>query len=365
MTKRNYKNQNSNQIKRNKKNILRKVTRKKINRKTNRNNSKRINKKYERKKNKESNSLSSLKSSKRKGNKIYLPSELLSLAISKIDRKFSLSNLQEAIKIYDINEEINFEQLSKCGKIDKKNFKYIYTLSFEKRKTLMGKYNNIGGKIFGQESKIFFSKLINFLLNIFKVGEKKSICELEDYKLENFDKFIIPIKEGTNELKYYYFSNIILEWFYNSKKQKSAKNFLIVFKDFFSVRTNFNKIEEIFCIILRIDSMLMNGIKENTILNKVKYSVEEKAGDKIKKLQLIKSEIIENIENMKITNRTKLTLVENNLKFTPFYYSYNGFDNDIHILDNIENKIFMSYSYFKDNKFIIKIILCLLYIEFL
>ena len=130
MTKRNYKNQNSNQIKRNKKNILRKVTRKKINRKTNRNNS------------------------KRKGNKIYLPSELLSLAISKIDRKFSLSNLQEAIKIYDINEEINFEYLSKCGKIDKNNFKYIYTLSFEKRKTLMGKYNSIDGKIFGQESKI-------------------------------------------------------------------------------------------------------------------------------------------------------------------------------------------------------------------
>lgn len=351
MTKRNSKSQTSNQIKRHNKRRRRKETNKKIKKKTHRNDSKRINKKHERKKNKESSSLSSLNSSERKGNKIYLPSELLSLAISKLDRKFSLTNLQEAIKIYDINEEINFEYLSKCGKIDKNNFKYIYTLSFEKRKILMGKYNNIDGKIFGQESKIFFSKLISFLLNVFKVGEEKSRCDLEDYKLENFEKFIIPIKEGTNELKYYYFSNIILEWFYNPKKQKSAKNFLTVFKVFFSSRTNFNKIEEIFYVIFRIDSMLMNRIKENTILNKVKYSVEEKAEDKIQKLQLIKNEIIENIDNMKITNRTELTLEENNLKFTPFYYSYKGFDHDIHILDNIENKNFMSYSYFKDNKF--------------
>ena len=60
-----------------------------------------------------------------------LPSQLLNKA-KRIIKNPTLKNLQKAIKIYDIDDSINFQYLDKCGKIDKNNFKFVYTLSLEK-----------------------------------------------------------------------------------------------------------------------------------------------------------------------------------------------------------------------------------------
>ena len=52
---------------------------------------------------------------------------------------------------------------------------------------------------------------MNFLLNKFKLNDDRSKKELKQYNLKNFDKFIIPISEGPEDLKYYYFMSIILD----------------------------------------------------------------------------------------------------------------------------------------------------------
>ena len=52
--------------------------------------------------------------------------------------------------------------------------------------------------------------------------DKKSSKELKTYDLEGFEKYIIPICDGNNELKYYYFISIILGWLKNNKKKSAS-----------------------------------------------------------------------------------------------------------------------------------------------
>ena len=84
-----------------------------------------------------------------------LPSQLLNKA-KRIIKNPTLKNLQKAIKIYDIDDSINFQYLDKCGKIDKNNFKFVYTLSFENRKKIIEKYK-LKNKILKKKSKILTS----------------------------------------------------------------------------------------------------------------------------------------------------------------------------------------------------------------
>ena len=56
------------------------------------------------------------------------------------------------------------------------------------------------------------------MINEFK-QDKQSSKELETYNLIGFEKYIIQIYEGTDELKYYYFISIILGWLKNNKKK--------------------------------------------------------------------------------------------------------------------------------------------------
>ena len=60
--------------------------------------------------------------------KILIPAQLLIKAKSKLKTK-KLDNIIEAMKYYDIDDDINFEYFKQIDKINNKNYKYLYTLS--------------------------------------------------------------------------------------------------------------------------------------------------------------------------------------------------------------------------------------------
>ena len=84
---------------------------------------------------------------------IKLPSELLSLVQNKFKKNMNLEALSELIKIYDINDDINYEYLMKCNKINDSDIKYIYTLSFKNRTNVITKHK-IKMLIFKRQSKL-------------------------------------------------------------------------------------------------------------------------------------------------------------------------------------------------------------------
>ncbi len=145
---------------------------------------------------------------------VLLPRELLAKAKEQLNKNPSASELLESMKIYDINDQINFNYLKSCGKINSENYKYIYTLNYNNRKKIMKQYK-IDSQILNKSSKIIFFEFLLFLINIFEPNDKTSKSKLKNYNLKYFEKFIIPISEGTKELKYYYFISIIYNWFQN------------------------------------------------------------------------------------------------------------------------------------------------------
>ena len=288
--------------------------------------------------------------SKNKKNKVILPKDLLNMAKNKIPNKPTTSDFLESMKIYDIDDDINFRYLKSCGKITHENFKYIYTLSYNNRKKIIKQYDK-NRKIFAKSSKVLFFELVNFLINKFKLNDNTSKKQLKQYNLENFENFIIPISEGTEELKYYYFMSIILDLF--QKDPKNGKNCLTYFKNFFKKQKNRDKINHIFYIILRI-YLLFFGKKENednTLLD-VKYMVDQDLKYIKKTLKLIKENIKENIDKIIIKNDTELTTKESGFKFKPiYYYFYPEMTGEINIMENIENKKWMTYDYCLNNRF--------------
>ena len=283
---------------------------------------------------------------------IIFPKQLLELAKSKIDRKSSLKSLKEAIKIYDIDNTINYKFLNSYKNINSRNFKYIYTLSYQNRKRIIKKYK-LKQTYLIQSSQIILFDLINYLINKFQPNSQKSKEHLYKYELKSFERFIIPISEGTNELQYYYFIDIVMKWLKKDSQEKNVKIFLSYFKNFFKVQSNLNDVDKVFYIIFRIDLLFFNNITDYSILKKVGCSIEETFEEKFRKLQIIKKKIKENIDIIEITDKTVLTLKENNLKFKPADYIFGLYseDEDLVILENIINKTNMSYNYYKMNRF--------------
>ena len=288
-----------------------------------------------------------------KGDKIILlPEQLLSEAKSKISTNSSISSLRKAMKIYDIDEEINYNFLNNCTKISCRNFKYLYTLSHKKRQNILNKHKINQNTLF-ESAKIIFFLLIQFLIGSFNPNDKNSVNNLVNYKLKNFGKFIIPICEGNEELKYYYFIDIVFSWLKIKSNHKMVKTRLSYFNNFFNNQENMDKIEEIFYIIFRIDFLFFNNITDNSILENVKLSIEETIEEKKAKLRLIQDKIKENIDRVKITNETKLTLKEENYKFEPSNYIFGKCYSPIHVIENIIDKNNMSYNYSMMNIIII------------
>ena len=139
-------------------------------------------------------------------------------------------------------------------------------------------------QIFEKQSKLIFYKLIQFILGSNSQNSKSFAQGLENYKLHHFEKYNIPIYEGTNELKYYYFIDIILYWF-EKGKNSIVYCYLLNFSTFFK-KSNLNKLDEIFYIIMRIDLLIFQKIKNgNLSLISVASSVKETIEDKLEKLK--------------------------------------------------------------------------------
>ena len=276
-----------------------------------------------------------------------LPSQLLNKA-KRIIKNPTLKNLQKAIKIYDIDDSINFQYLDKCGKIDKNNFKFVYTLSFENRKKIIEKYK-LKNKILKKKSKILFLEFVNFLIN---EGDKKSIQnDLNNYQLEHFTTFIIQIHEGTDELKYYYFMSIISDWLRIDKHNGIIC--LSNFFNFFNDKENIDKIDIIFYIIFRIDLIYFdhdNKIDPKKLLSAT-YLVDEGIEEKIKGLNLIKDEIKENIDDIEINENTILTLKKNKFKFRPYEHYFPSNFQKMPLIDCINHRTNITYECCLKNKF--------------
>ena len=300
-------------------------------------------------KSKESNMTYSSENSDQNIYQILLPNEILSTVKKKLGKDYSLNRLDRAIKTYDIDDNIVYNYSDKCGKINANNMKYIYVLNCQNKKKIIKKYK-IKNKIFCKSSKLYFYDFIQFISKQFIPNDKLSFEQLKSYKLENFERFIIPIFEGLNELKYYYFINIVFDWFKDPKQHVLAKNCIFYFDDFFNEKKNLNKIKEIFYIIFRIDLLFLNKTSEGvTILKSMVPSVTQTLEDIKKGLLLIQDEIEENINSIKITRRTSLTLNKSKTKFKAFYYTYSG--KGFNLVNDIINKNYMIYEYFEKNKF--------------
>lgn len=286
------------------------------------------------------------KNSKNKKQVVLLPADLLKKAKNMIKEK-SLNELVKAMKVYDIDNYINYNYLKMCGEITPQNYKYIYTLSLDNRKDILKLYN-ITNKLLKKSSLEIFYDLVNFLIK-----EPKNVSsneKLGKYSLDYFSKFIIPISEGTEELHYFYFISIILDWIKNYESE--TKDSLSYFKDFFKKKENIYRTEYVFYIIFRIDLIFFNSQTiEDEALIRVNLMVNDNMNLKIKGLKLIKNEIKENINKIKIMdNNTMLTLKSTGYKFKPsnYYYPY-GLKKE-RLISNIINKKRMAYSYCLQNK---------------
>ena len=282
---------------------------------------------------------------------IVLPRELLEIAKSKIDKKSSITSLKKAMKIYDIDDNINYEYLCKYKKISTVNFKYLYTLSYKNRKKILKKYN-IKGKNLTQRAKITLYQLVNFLINKYEANKERIKKQLNKFELQCFDTFIIQISEGDDELKYYYFIYVILKWLKDDDQAIKAKTFLTYFQNFFKEKSNLDKIKVLYYIILRLDLMFFNEIEDRSILQKIQYSIDETIEEKFQKLQLIKDKIKENIDLIEITEETELTLKSPKIKFKPIDYIFGTYSNveGLQIINNIIYKKDMSYNYYNMNR---------------
>jgi len=273
---------------------------------------------------------------------VLLPTELLKIA-KRLCTKITLLNLQNAIKIYDIDDKINYSYLYLCQKMQRKDFKYIYTLSFENRKKIM-KRHNLNVPILKKKSKIIFFNLVNFLINSYTPESRTSKNILNQYRLRNFKRFIIPIYEGNEELKYFYFISLIFGWLQINEEEGlfSLKHF----SDFLLYQENVNKIDLLFYLLFRIDILFLepNQISVNALLN-IEVMICETIKYKMGVLKLIEDEIKENLEKVDINDETTLTLKKYKYKFNPFDYYYMYKENKDSMLRNIKGKKHMTYDY--------------------
>jgi len=280
--------------------------------------------------------------------KILIPAQLLGKAKSKLKTK-KLSNLIEAMKYYDIDDDINFEYFNQIDKINSKNYKYLYTLSYGKRIIILKKFY-WKDDILEKSSKTTLHELISFLITKFEVDNKRSINSLNKYKLKYFEGYIIPIKEGTDELKYFYIIHLIIGWFEKGNIGK-AQSFLTIFEDYFENETNYDVIEDLFYVIFTIDLIFFNNLNNKDILLRIRSSVVETFEKKLEQIYLIKDNIKQNLDKIEIKENTVLCLKKPNFKFRIDDYYFSHCKGKGNIIKNILEKEDMSYYYLKENKF--------------
>ena len=167
------------------------------------------------------------------------------------------------MSVFDLNPKVNFYVFQKINSYLKYLQKYKYTLFYEDAKNL-GCFNevnendlikSINNKL---ESLHFFgnklvkitslskSKLFNFLLyvlNLNLIQEKFDdiLKKIQSFKLEVSLIYKAPIYLGNNELQYYFFYELFVEFFlynYEDKNESKKKILLLNEIEYFPVKDN-------------------------------------------------------------------------------------------------------------------------------
>ena len=160
-------------------------------------------------------------------------------------------SLKRYVSYFDLNPKINFQVFQLIDSYNKYLKKYKYTLDYDDAKKLgcfkdvdendlIKSINNeisnlnIKDKSITRIGSLSKSKLIKFLfyllnLDLTRENFENIINEIKLYKLECFLIFKTPIYLGNNELKYYFYYELFVEFFlYNSESENksSKRNFI-------------------------------------------------------------------------------------------------------------------------------------------
>ena len=321
--------------------------------------------------------------------------------------------LDEVIKIYDIDENLNEIFLNELNnhyqrnktKIDESTdgqsdslsqifFNYIFTLGFEKRKNIMEKFNYFEqNELFTEkDKKYFYPKSIenvfkDFIKEILKVSStinvKSQKKSNEDYMkilsgiYENYSfpqsEFKIPVKFGNSELMYI---NFIVKFqsflcvqktdnFYNNKffEYKLETKFLAL--NFFSDYFELNKYDIIsiqyiictlYCFFLYYDQdpTLIENMIQNKF-NECSRFLFQKFEEKIKNIKEIKQYIKNDIDFQNITEdylNKNLLMIEYNKKKIQINGNHSYFlgNNEKYLLDLISGNTY-NFTFLKSKKF--------------
>ena len=172
-------------------------------------------------------------------------------------------SLKKYVSVFDLNPKVNFYVFQKINSYLKYLQKYKYTLFYEDAKTL-GCFNevnendlikSINNKLetlhfFGNKlvkitslSKSKFFNFLLYLLNLNLIQEKFEdiVKKIQSFKLEVSLIYKAPIYLGNNELQYYFFYELFVEFFlynYEDKKESKKKILLSTEIEYFPVKDN-------------------------------------------------------------------------------------------------------------------------------
>ena len=180
-----------------------------------------------------------------------------------IPKDWDEESLKKYISVFDLNPKVNFYVFQKINSYLKYLQKYKYTLFYEDAKTL-GCFNevnendlikSINNKLenlhfFGNKlvkitslSKSKFFNFLLYLLNLNLIQEKFEdiLKKIQSFKLEVSLIYKAPIYLGNNELQYYFFYELFVEFFlynYDDKKESKKKILLSTEIEYFPVKYN-------------------------------------------------------------------------------------------------------------------------------
>ena len=286
-------------------------------------------------------------------------------------------SLKKYVSYFDLDPKINFQVFQLIDSYKKYLNKYKYTLDYDDAKKLgcfedvnendlIKSINseisnlNIKDKSITKIESLSKSKLIKFLLyllniELIKENFESTINEIKLYKLEYSLIFKVPIYFGNNELKYYFFYELFVEFFlYNYEGGNKSSKRKVIFN---SKKTEyFPTIETENSEYTEIDLTEFEKRKKD-LLDYVYFKKEkniQKNIEKDKNESIELDEDKENEEKEKIKNKSYVTFAKK-LEYFKFYKKviinifFQGY-RDEEILEKIKFLYFYMIFEIKNNK---------------
>ena len=180
-----------------------------------------------------------------------------------ISKDFDEESLKQYVSVFDLNPKVNFYVFQKINSYMKYLKKYKYTLFYDDAKNL-GCFNEVNeddliksinsklenlhffGKKILKIDSLSKSKLFNFLLyllnpNLIKEKFEDILKKIQSSKLEVSLIYKAPIYLGNNELQYYFFYELFVEFFlYNYEDKSESKKTILLSTEieYFPVKDN-------------------------------------------------------------------------------------------------------------------------------